>query len=313
VGADELDALIVPMVNLAPDGGELYVAAQIRLFRPERAWYVGRLHEQVQRRPGCPASPALRSRELARAVIQVRHLGYTDPAVVQAKARRNLALATAEVQTLLAAEVPDDEQLARVLYHRGRTLLSAGQFSGAVDDLQAVRRLPVSCPERTWGRDVLAQLMIALGRSAQAQELIEELRAAGVDERYCRWLRARTLLAREEYDPALELLRTIDLLVDSVGRVLDLAPVLEAQMIAAGRLGQVDEAAACCIRLMAGMGRTAGMGPMLLALWAGRPPAWLVDLLSGADRGHLAAVAQELQGCADPGPAVAAGLLGRPV
>src|SRR5664279_3768416 len=118
--------------------------------------------------------------------------------------------------------------------------------------------------------------------------------AARVDTRYCSWLLARTLLLQERFAEALVLLRTVDLLIDSVGRVLDLVPVLEAQMIAAGRVGEADEAAACCIRLMAGFGRTDGLGSLLITLWAGRPAAWLVELLTGADAGHLASVAAEL-------------------
>ena len=80
-------------------------------------------------------------------------------------------------------------------------------------------------------------------------------------------------------------------------------------MIAAGRVGEADEAAACCIRLMAGFGRTDGLGSLLITLWAGRPAAWLVELLTGADAGHLASVAAELAQCEAPGPEVAAALL----
>jgi hypothetical protein len=49
-----------------------------------------------------------------------------------------------------------------------------------------------------------------------------------------------------------------------------------------------------------------------MTLWGARPPAWLAELLTGADRGHLTRIAVELAGCASPGPEVAALLSGGP-
>jgi hypothetical protein len=298
-----VDALVVPLVNQAPDGSELYAAPQIRVFRPDRAHYVGRLHERVE--PRRPGARRLRLSEQARDVVHVRHIGYSDAQVVHAKALRNLELVDADLAAVLSSPDPDQEQLARVLYHRGRTLLSAGRVSPAVDDLQRLRRLSTSARERVWGSDFLAQTLLETGRPEEAEIVVAELRSAGVDARYCDWLTAQGLLAHQRFSEALELLRGVDTLVDSAGRVLDLAPVVHARMVAAGRVGEVDEAAACCIRLMAGYGHVTGLGPLLLTLWGSRPAPWLAELLAGADGGHLPAVAAELRGCRAPGPEVA--------
>jgi hypothetical protein len=206
----------------------------------------------------------------------------------------------------------DPGELVRALYHRGRTLLSAGRVQEAVDDLQAMRALQTHTPERIWGTDVLAQILLGLGRPAEVDDLLDDLRVADVNEPYCAWLQARAHATRGEHAEALSLLRTVDRLVDSAGRVLDFASVVEAQLISAGRVGNVDEASACCIRLMAGYGRIQGYGSLLVTLWGARPPAWLAELLTGADHGHLPRIAAELAGCASPGPEISAILTGGP-
>jgi hypothetical protein len=299
-----LDAVVVPLVNIAADGSEMYSVPLVRIFKPARAAHRGRLHERVERRDGA----VLRYLEVARDVVQLRHLGYSDPVVTRRKAERNLALADAELSRLHSQPHPDQARLARALYHRGRTLIIAGRPGGAVEELRAMRRVPVRVDETTWGTDVLAQLLIDLGQVGEIPSLVEDLREAGVDRRYCAWLSAQAHVARGEFTAALVLLRTVDALVDSVGRIYDLAPVVEAHLMAAGRVGEVDEAAAACIRLMAGHGRVEGYGSLLLTLWGDRPVAWLVELLTGADAGHLPAVVAELERCSAPGPELAAAL-----
>jgi hypothetical protein len=297
----ELDALWVPLVNIAPDGQELYAVPLGRIFRPGRARFAGRLHEQVQ--PVRPGQGELRLKEVTRDVVQLRHLGYRDPVLLQAKAERNLAIVTSEIETA------SGEDLARALYHRGRTLVTAGRIGEARGDLEQLLALPVRVPEQVWGRDVLIQLLLATGDLQPVAALVDRLRADGVDAGWCAWLQARALLAKERWAEALPLLRSIDELVDAVGRRHDRLPVLEAQLMAAGRIGAVDEATACCISLMAGHGRAEGLGPLLLTLWGVRPTEWLVELLAGAGAGHLEAVVTELARCDDPGPQVAQALL----
>jgi hypothetical protein len=302
----ERDAVVVPLVNLSPDGTEMYAAPLVRLLRPDRARYAGRLHERVE--PLNPAPAGLRLLEPGRDVLHLRHLGYRDAAAVAAKAERNLRLADAEVAVQLTGVPLDADALVRALYQRGRTQLSAGRVQEALADLEQLRRTPARAAERIWGLDVLAQTLLSIGRPDDVPDLVAELRAAGVDRRYCSWLLARGLLTQDRFAEALPLLREVDAVIDAVGREHGLVPVLEAQLIAAGRTGAVDEAAACCIRLMAGLGRTAGLGGMLLTLWGSRPAEWLVELLAGADRGHLPAVAEELRRCDPPGPQIAAAL-----
>lgn len=304
----ELDALVIPLVNIAPDGSDMYAAPLGRLFRPDRGRFEGSIHERV-----CPLHPGqgeLRLAEQPPDVIHLRHLGYVDSRAVRSKAERNLAIAAADVTKRMAES--NVEALATALYQRGRSHLAAGQLAQARADLEHLVRLPVAVPEQTWGTDVLAQLLLATGEPGPVPALVEKLRAAGVDERYCNWLRAQVLLADHRYGEALPLLRTVDTLVDAVGRRHDLTPVLEAYMIAAGRVGEVDEATVCCIRLMVAHGRAEGLGSLLLTLWGGRPADWLVQLLEEAasDRQQLAGVADELRRCDAPGPQIAETLAG---
>jgi hypothetical protein len=296
----EIDALWVPLVNIAPDGSEMYAVPLGRIFRPYRARFAGRLHEQIG--PFGPASGQLRIAQPPRDVVHLRHEGYRDLALVRAKAERNLAIATAEVEALDGTE---GAALARALYQRGRTLASAGRVGEARADLERLLRLPVRVPEQVWGRDVFAQLLLALGEGAAVPALTAQMRADGVSAGYCAWLEAQALLAEERYAEALPLLRGIEELVDAVGRRLELAPVLRAHLLAAGRVRAVDEATACCIRLMVGHGWVEGLGDLLLTLWGGRPLAVLAELLTGADRGHLPAAAAELRRSRPPGPELA--------
>lgn len=300
------DAGVVQLVNVGADEGEQYAAPILRLVRPDRVRFAGRLHERPVRLDDTAAPPRLL--DVPREALLLRHFGYADPATVQRKAERNLELADVQLAEALATEPADHAPVVRALYHRGRTLLSAGRLPDALVDLEHLRALRVPVAERLWGLDVLAQLYLALGRREGFGELVAELADLGADERYCAWLTAGDLLTQDRFSEALPLLRTVDRLIDTVGRELDIAQVVEAQLITAGRVGEVDEAAACCIRMMAGLGRADGLGPLLLTLWGERPAEWLAELLRGADKGHLDAVAAELRRCEEPGPQLAEAL-----
>jgi hypothetical protein len=303
----EVDALIVPLVNVAPDGRDLYAAPLGRIFRPDRARFAGRVHERV--RPLEGEHGKVRFATCPSDVLHLRHLGYSDPVVVRAKAERNLAIATADVEALTGGG--DAPALARALYQRGRTLISAGRAADARADLERLAGLGVTVSERLWGLDVLAQLLLATGDAARVPALVAEMRSAGAEGRYCDWMDAQLLLARGRFAEALPLLRNVDELVDTVGRRHDITPVVGAQMIAAGRVGAVDESLACCVRLMTGLGRPKGLGPLLLTLWGARPADSLVRLLADSASGPeaVAEAAAELGRCDEPGPRIAEGLL----
>ena len=298
---------VVKLVNMGAGGDEQYAAPIVRLMRPDRARYAGRVHERPE---PLDADRPLELLDLPREVLLLRHYGYADAGAIRRKAERNLDLASLQLEEALQTAPQDDVAVVRALYHRGRTLLSAGRIGEALVDLEHLRALPVPVPERLWGLDVLTQLKLAMGRTDVLPGLVAELRHLGADDRYCDWLEASTWLAVEQFERALPLLRQVDRLVDTVGRDLDITPVVKARMIAAGRTGQVDEATACCIRLMAGLGRAEGLGSLLITLWGRRPADWLADLLAGADEGHLDLVISELSRCGAPGPEVAALLAG---
>src|SRR5450755_802670 len=76
----EVDALVIPLINIAPDGTELYAAPLVRLFRTDRAHFAGRLHERVE--PLRPGARPLRLGEPARDLVAIRHFGYMDASVM---------------------------------------------------------------------------------------------------------------------------------------------------------------------------------------------------------------------------------------
>jgi hypothetical protein len=144
--------------------------------------------------------------------------------------------------------------------------------------------------------------------------LADALSESGTEAMFCDWLRARALLLLDRWAEALVLLRGIERLVDPVGRVRDIADVLEVHVNVAIKLRQQDEAIATLLRAMAEQGRVAGRGPLLLRLWSPRPAEHLAHLLlEFAVPEHLDAVVAELRSCAGAGAAVADALAGPPV
>ena len=302
---DVVDALVVQVVELGPDGVERHTTPTARLVRPDRVRYDGRIGERAVGRDGTPP----RTLAVPRDVLVLRHHPCADPADQRRRAKRDLALADLQVEEAFDAVPDDDAAVVRALYHRARALLAAGRLPEALVDLEHLNALPVPVAERLWGLDLLAQVRLGLGDLAAVDALVPQLRHLGADEPYGTWLRARSLLGARRYAEALPLLRTIERLVDPAGRELDVAAVVEARMLTAARVDARDEALTCCVRLMAELGRAEGLGPVLLAFWGDRPARPLAALLAGTGgaRGaaHVPAIAAELRACGAPGPAVA--------
>jgi hypothetical protein len=312
------DVLTVAVRNVYPEElGGSYRHAGPRLLRRRFVEYAGRVHEQpLSRRGGvvesCPPE-----------VLGLDHLGYADAAVVRAKAARNAEIARAELRRLGAtapgvrglAAAP--EALAKVVLDLGRSLVICGGRQEAVDAFEVVRALVPGRPRAVEATDALARVLLAAGMDDAVLVLAEQLRAAGVDGRYCDWLRAQALAQLGGAAQALVLLRSVDLLRDSGGRELDLGQVVEMRGLVAQLAGCGEEAVTCLLDAMVGHGRLRGRGPVLLDVWGARPPQELARRVGeaieraregpGAPDRHADVVA-ELARCHPPGPDVAAAL-----
>lgn len=273
-----------------------------RLLRREAVAWAGALHEHPVRRDG----RAVRSEQLPASAARLDHLGYADPQTRQAKARRNLAIAQAQVDALAAAAEPDPATVLPALLNLGRSAALVGDLQRAVDAFETIRELGPGTQERVWATDALAQVLVGTGHDEAVFVLAEELRRSGVDPGYCDWLTAQALLHVDRPAEALTLLRGIDRLVDSAGRILEPGALPDARAVAAGRVGELEEATACLVQAMAVHGRIAGRGPALLQLWDGRPPSALARLLAELATPHtLALLLAELHTCPEPGPQLA--------
>jgi hypothetical protein len=298
--ARQTDVFMVRIRNLRETGS--YDHPGPRLLRRESVSWSGAMHEHPVRRDG----RAVRAEDLPAAAARLDHLGYADAVTREAKARRNLAIAQAQVDALAAVPDPDLPAVLSALLNLGRSAGAAGQSQRAVDAFETVRELGAGTDAWVWSTDALAQALIGSGHDDAVFVLVDDLRRGGADPTYCDWLAAQALLQLDRPAEALALLRGIDRLTDTMGRVLDAGALPDARALAASRVGELEEATACLIQAMALHGRIRGRGPALLGLWGARPPSALARLLVEiADPQALPELVAELVRCPAPGPGVA--------
>lgn len=298
--ARQTDVFMVRIRNLRES--DSYDHPGPRLLRRETVSWRGALHEQPVRKD----RRTVRVEDLSADAARLDHLGYADAVTREAKARRNLAIAQAQVDALAGQRNPDLAAVLLALLNLGRTAALVGQAQRAVDAFETVRELGAGFRERLWATDALAQVLIGSGHDEAVFVLADDLRRGGVDPGYCDWLVAQALLQLDRPAEALVLLRGVDRLVDSAGRALDSGAVPDVRAVAASRAGELDEATACLVQAMARHGRIHGRGPALLQLWDGRPPSALARLLAEvATPQTLPELVAELRCGPEPGPALA--------
>jgi hypothetical protein len=180
-------------------------------------WH-GRVHERLVRPNGADVSAA----NAPRGALFVRHFGYADPAVRVAKAHRNVILAQASVDELIAVgDQADPAHAARTLLDLGRSLVGAERRQDAVDTFETLRELFPGTPQWLQATDFLARLVLAAGMYEVCLVLTDELRAAGAASTYCDWLAAQALAQLGDVAGADELLRQVTMVVDTAGRRYD--------------------------------------------------------------------------------------------
>ncbi|GAB3467678.1 glycosyltransferase [Kineococcus endophyticus] len=206
--------LAVCVRNLGADGGRDYEFSAVRLFRREGAVWNGRVHEQV----GHPAHRDEAPGELPRDVARLDHRGYADEGARRRKGERNLRLAVGEFEQLRTRPGATAEQLAGAALDLGRSALGAGDRQRAVDAFEVVRELVASGPSWCQATDYLARVLLGAGEAGLGIVLADQLVLAGVDPRYCRWLRAQGLAQQGRTRDALAELDGLTTIVDTAGR-----------------------------------------------------------------------------------------------
>lgn len=286
------DCLVVPILDIR-NGREIQAHSAYRLYQPGRAHWEGRIHERLVSSQGA-ADPVHST--VSRDLAALHHIGYADPSLYAAKLRRNLAVAEKEVAQAEADGPASHERLVQALVDRARSYKENGTAQEAMRDLVRVLGMPSGRTYRTFGLEILADMLVDVGQPDDALAVVEVLRQEGVAHpSYCDWLSARALAAKGDVREALELLRTIDVLANTLGIVAKPHLLLEARMRAAMACGEMLEAASCLVALMAAHGVVRRkFGDLLLVLARDIPTDGLIQLIVAHDRGHLAEIATEL-------------------
>ena len=206
-----VDSYTVRIDNLDGAGREVSFSHRAtRLFRRERARWLGRLHEQVGRRPG---QPPLRGAETE--LVSIRHSGYrTSVMDSKQKLSRNVAIAQAEVDS-------GTGHRALALNSLARALAAAGRVEEAVTRFEQARTAARGAEGLT--RITLrhgAEALLAVGRLTEAREWVAELRTLPGSGTMAGYLEALLLLGEGEHDLALARLEHLQRVSDGDGFVV---------------------------------------------------------------------------------------------
>ena len=294
--------LLAEVASQDTSGGISSVGVNVRIYRPSLASYVGRVHETVR-----PHAGEMTVFKLDSNIMHLRHLGYSDAAKMRRKGDRNLALAKQAVEDLVQAGM-EGERLQEALLHRARSYFLIRSIDECLEDLAKVRDIPVDSRSRRWAGEFLFSLLMDVGQTKRAVRVADEILREVSDADMHGWIRAQVMLANERYVEALEILRTIDAPRSATDLVSSPVNLLEARMIAAAHVGEVDEALACGVRMMAQYGRIKGYGNLILIMWGSRPVNVLAQLLRESDRGYRERIAEEFDACGVPGQQLAESL-----
>jgi len=154
----ELEALSLLVRHAeGPDARGLAGHREVKLFRPDRVRWAGRVHERPVRLSG--GEPAIA--RLPEQTLHLVHAGYADPAQARLKAERNVRLCRLQLDDLLR-RLAEPEEIARAALDLGRSELAAGRPEQAVIALRLARDGAVGGRTWSWATDFLVRLAIEL-------------------------------------------------------------------------------------------------------------------------------------------------------
>jgi hypothetical protein len=203
---DDVPALTVEITQAGgfdPRGVPTHHA--VKLFKPDRCRWRGRVHERLVWANGPLAGLAVPGARLPAPTLRLVHHGYVDQAHVAAKAARNARLAERQLADLLALEAHGDD-LAAAELDLGRSQLGLDRAAARAGLASARSHATRGGPIWLLATDFLAWDNITHGEAAEAGALALELEAAGVAEDYRRWLGAHVAELQGRDDVAEQLL-----------------------------------------------------------------------------------------------------------
>lgn len=326
-----IDFIQLRVLNVSATDEERHSLLSLRIARRDGVRWHGRVHEMMQL-PG--QEPGIgRILRLAPGVLHIRHTGYNDEQVRRSKGVRNLELAQAQVDELVAGlnenptagpdnpDSPDLNAVSRAVLDLGRSLLMVGRRQEAVEAFETVRELAAGGVLQAQAIALLAQTLLDTGGHDEAALLlVDELRCCGfATAQFCDWLAAQGLARIGRRPEALELLRGIDEIIEPVGNRLPLESVMLARVIYAGAEGLIEEAREVLADCLTQFGPHYDNTEFLLRLWRGRESelaahlaastgAFVTDLLIelrrvGETGGRVADLVGTLSAAPDPVPA----------
>ncbi len=286
-GAPDLsavDLLAVEVVNLDASGEVIDSLPSPRIARRGAVRWAGRVHEQLETaEPGGTAETGgtgetrrgARVLGLPPELIRIHHHGYGDAGARAAKRERNLRIAQAQVDALVAEGSDDPERLSVAAYELGRALLNAGHTQDGARALRAVGEIVSAGATWAQATGMLAQCLLDDAgdpvRGERAMRLVERLAAdPAAPDGYVDWLRGQALGALGRLPEALELLGGIGDLVEPNGRRLSADRVLLARSVFAATGGDLSLAAELWLQATLGFPAPADRVQVLHELWAGR-------------------------------------------
>ncbi len=189
-------AFLIPLVSQQGHDGSSAPVSMLypRLFRLDRARYVHRFHEQVvDRVTGQVFAGRRRFPDLS-----IVHYGYTEQRMaLKDKRARNLRLA--------ALAVDDDDANAATHLNLARSLVAAGDYTGALDASEAALRADPGHAVRVMTLKNVINANLALRRLAEANAALDELRRISVSPIAADEWEARVRFAERDYAAALAL------------------------------------------------------------------------------------------------------------
>lgn len=280
--AARVDLIQLRVINVSTADRSMHTLDSIRIARRSRVRWHGRIHELLRVEGTAPGqgdgrSPGqVRAIQLEPEILHVRHRGYADSDLLATKAERNVQIAQAQLDDLVAGRVdggePDEHLAARAAFDLARSLLMARRTQEAVEAFEVVRDISPSGLYHAQATLMLAQTLLdAGGHDEVALFLADELAEGGLTSaQFCGWLRGQALAKLGRRGEALELVRGVTELIDPVGNRQSLERVLMARSLFAGAEGLIEESAASMLELVLQYGPREDRCLLLLKLWAHR-------------------------------------------
>jgi hypothetical protein len=192
--SDEVDALRLSLVNTTWRGGEDGLEFSLaRLFRRDRATWLGTLHEQLVAVDGelCTATQA--------APIRLLHSGYhAGPSRRHNKGERNMAISRAAIDAL-----PEGQENDPVAWcNHGRSLALGGDLQEALDAFEIVRKHPSSAASNVLASRTALHICLLLAQLDEFSGWVEFAQANGEAAGQVALWRARLAEAQGDLDAA---------------------------------------------------------------------------------------------------------------